>query len=191
MIAVRLAVSWNSSLNLAHKHEQCTYLGYVLLEAPRGYVLHGPLLSIHWLRLCPHLGGPHPKPRHLEEVVYSLNDSRSHFTQGLSPPKVPQQHTETIPMVHNNIIHTYYTSHSYAHLHLLFLHVLFKTSLLRIFMAGWLPSAPCVRYKQAFHRCGRTTPQLSQGTPRLSFSSAQYIVHVPQKMTVLRYRLNL
>jgi hypothetical protein len=38
--------------------EQYTYLGYVLLEAPHEYVLHGPLLSIYWLRLCPHLGGP-------------------------------------------------------------------------------------------------------------------------------------
>ncbi len=121
-------------------------MGYVLLEAPREYVLHGPLLSIYWLGLCPHLGGPRPKPRHPEEVVYSLNDSCSHLTQRLFPPKVPQQHTETIPMVHNNIIHTYYTSHSYAHLHLLFLHVLFKTSFLQIFMAGWLPLAPCVQY---------------------------------------------
>ncbi len=36
--------------------EQCTYLGYLLLEAPRKYVQHGPLLSINWLRLCPQSG---------------------------------------------------------------------------------------------------------------------------------------
>jgi hypothetical protein len=36
--------------------EQCTYLGYLLLEAPRDYVQHGPLLSINWLRLCPQFG---------------------------------------------------------------------------------------------------------------------------------------
>jgi hypothetical protein len=30
--------------------EQCTYMGYVLLEAPRKYVLHGPLLSIYLSR---------------------------------------------------------------------------------------------------------------------------------------------
>jgi hypothetical protein len=48
--------------------------------------------------------------------------------------------------VHDNIIHAYYTSHLYAHLHLLF-HMSCSTSLLQIFMAGWLPSAPCVRYK--------------------------------------------
>jgi hypothetical protein len=36
--------------------EQCTYLGYFLLEAPREYVQHGPLLSINWLQLCPQSG---------------------------------------------------------------------------------------------------------------------------------------
>jgi hypothetical protein len=36
--------------------EQCTYLGYFLLEAPREYVQHGPLLSINWLWLCPQSG---------------------------------------------------------------------------------------------------------------------------------------
>ncbi len=40
--------------------------------------------------------GPRLKPRHPEEVVYSLNDSFSHFTQCLFPPKVPQQHTRII-----------------------------------------------------------------------------------------------
>jgi hypothetical protein len=29
---------------------------FFLLEAPREYVLLGPLLSIYCLRLCPHLG---------------------------------------------------------------------------------------------------------------------------------------
>ncbi len=31
-------------------------LGYLLLEVPRKYVQHGPLLSINWLRLCPQSG---------------------------------------------------------------------------------------------------------------------------------------
>jgi hypothetical protein len=38
--------------------EQCTYLGYLLLEAPREYVQHGPLVGINWLRLCPVLPDP-------------------------------------------------------------------------------------------------------------------------------------
>ncbi len=36
--------------------EQCTYLGCLLLEAPREYVQHGSLVSINWLRLCPQSG---------------------------------------------------------------------------------------------------------------------------------------
>jgi hypothetical protein len=42
-----------------------------------------PALSPIW--------GPRPKPRRPEEVVYSLNDSCSHFTQRLFPPKLPRQ----------------------------------------------------------------------------------------------------
>jgi hypothetical protein len=93
-------------------------LGYVLLEAPREYVLHGPLLSINWLRLCPHLGGPRQKPRRPEEVVYSLNDSCSRFTQRIFPPKLPQQHTCTSLHYTFTSIHAYYTSHSGNQLHL-------------------------------------------------------------------------
>jgi hypothetical protein len=37
-----------------------TYLGYLLLEAPREYVQHGPLVSINWLRLCPLFGARVP-----------------------------------------------------------------------------------------------------------------------------------
>jgi hypothetical protein len=44
----------------------------------------------------PNLGPARPKPRRQEEVVYSPNDSCSHFTQRLFPPKLPQQHTCTI-----------------------------------------------------------------------------------------------
>ncbi len=36
--------------------------------------------------------------------------------------------------------------HIYAHIHIFYLHVFFILSLLWIFMAGWLPSVPCVRY---------------------------------------------
>jgi hypothetical protein len=119
-------------------NEQCTYLGYVLLEAPREYVLHGPLLSINWLWLCPHLGGPCPKPRCPEEVVYSLNDSCSHFTQRLFPLKLPQQHIQNSYST-SNIIHTYYTSHLYAHLHLLFY---ISCSHIHFFGSSWQAGCP-------------------------------------------------
>jgi hypothetical protein len=32
---------------------QCTYLNIGLLEAPREYILHGPLLGIYWLSSAP------------------------------------------------------------------------------------------------------------------------------------------
>ncbi len=88
--------------------------------------------------------GPHRKPRCPEKIVYSPNDSFSHFSERIFPPNVPQQHTEIIS----------YSIQQY-HLHLLYitfictftsfiLYPLFISSLLLIFMAGWLPSAPCV-----------------------------------------------
>jgi hypothetical protein len=63
-----------------------------------------PALSPFW--------GPRPKPRRPEEVVYSPNDSCSHFTQRLLPPKLPQQHRCTILHYTFTLIHTYHTSHS-------------------------------------------------------------------------------
>ncbi len=71
-----------------------------------------PALSPIW--------GPRPKPRCSEEVVYSPNDSCSHFTQCLFPLKLPQQCTCTIPYYTFTLIHTYYTSHLNKQLHLLF-----------------------------------------------------------------------
>ncbi len=71
------------------------------------------------LALSP-LWGPRPKPRRPEEVVYSPNDSCSHFTQCLFPPKLPQQHICTTSYDTFNIIHIYYTSHSRKQLYLLF-----------------------------------------------------------------------
>jgi hypothetical protein len=50
-------------------------------------------------RGCSPIWGPSPKPRHQEEVVYSPNDSCSHFTQCLFPQKLPQQHVLLL-MIH-------------------------------------------------------------------------------------------
>jgi hypothetical protein len=52
--------------------DQRKFLGYLLLEAPREYVQHGPLLSINWLRLCPQSGArvwSHPVRRRLFIVL--------------------------------------------------------------------------------------------------------------------------
>jgi hypothetical protein len=108
--------------------------------------------SVH--QLAPALSpiwGPRPKPRHPVEVVYSPNDSCSHFTQRLFPPKLPQQHTHGLFLtIHStsfiSIIHYIYTNNYTFYLHDIF------TLSLRIFIAGWLPSVPCVWYTFN-HRC--------------------------------------
>ncbi len=46
-------ICWDFLFETCTLLEQCTFLGCLLLEAPREYVQHGPLLSINWLRLCP------------------------------------------------------------------------------------------------------------------------------------------
>jgi hypothetical protein len=127
-------------------NKQCTYLGYVLLEAPPEYALHGPLLSINWLRLCPHLVAQ-VRSHAVQRRLFIVLMTAAHISPNVFfPPKVPQQHTRIISYSTSNIIHTYYTSHLYAYLHRFILCVLFTYSLPRIFMAGWLPSAPFVRY---------------------------------------------
>ncbi len=97
-----------------------------------------PALSPIW--------GPCPKPRHPEEVVYSLNDSCSHFTQCLFPPKLPQQHTCTTFIIHSSsfmlIIHHICKSN-----YILLLHDKRAPSLLWFFVAGRLLSVSCVWYK--------------------------------------------
>jgi hypothetical protein len=63
-----------------------------------------PALSPIW--------GPCPKPRRPEEVVYSLNDSCSHFTQCLFPRNFLGDIHILFLIIHSILIHTYYTSHS-------------------------------------------------------------------------------
>ncbi len=121
------------SLQTTHMYWQCTYLGFSLLEAPREYVLHGPLLAVYWPRLCPHSGEravrSHACP---EDGVYSLNDSNSCFIQRLFPPSGLLTNVQRISHYNTRQWHTfklyitfirtftssYYTSHSYVHSHL-------------------------------------------------------------------------
>jgi hypothetical protein len=85
--------------------------------------------------------GPRPKPCRPEEVVYSPNDSCSHFTQCLFPPKLPQQHTCTSLHCTFTIIHTYYTSHSSKQLH---------PFIYMISTLSFLPSVSCVCYTHIY-----------------------------------------
>jgi hypothetical protein len=75
--------------------EQCTYLGYLLLEAPREYVQHGPLLSINWLRLCPQSGArirSHAVRRRLFIVLMTA----AHISPNVFSLRTSSQHTRTI-----------------------------------------------------------------------------------------------
>ncbi len=124
--------------------EQCTYLGYFLLEAPREYVQHGPLLSINWLRLCPQFGArvrSHAVWRrlfivlmtaaHISANVFSLRN----FLSNIHELFLTVHSTSFIFIIH----------HIYMHIYIFYLHDIFILSFLRIFMAGRLPSVPCFR----------------------------------------------
>jgi hypothetical protein len=66
-----------------------TYLGFSLLEASREHVLWSHSGHILTPALSPFRGTHARSHAPPEEVVYSLNDSCSHFTQCLFPPTVP------------------------------------------------------------------------------------------------------
>jgi hypothetical protein len=96
-----------------------------------------PALSPIWgLRL---------QTRRPEKVVFIPNDSCSHFTQRLFPPRLPWKQTCAVPYYTFTFIRTYYTSHSYKQL-LFLLQDKFTLSFLRFFIAGRLPSVSRVRY---------------------------------------------
>ncbi len=92
-----------------------------LLEAPCEYVLHGPHLPIHWIRLCPHSGErvsrSHACP---EDAVYSLSDRSSNFTQHLSASWVASPHVQENFTLHVQytctfILYTWCTAYIFIH----------------------------------------------------------------------------
>jgi hypothetical protein len=136
----------SKSMNIALQNKyiytrQCTYLNISLLEAPREYILHGPLLALYWAWLCPH-SGSHACP---EDADYSLNDSGLSFTQRpfafwvASHQCTSEHHVIIHGTQHTFIIihgaqHTFfYTSHS---------HVTSILSSLHIFCPPWQAGYP-------------------------------------------------
>jgi hypothetical protein len=120
-------------------------LDYFLLEAPCEYVQHGPLQSINWLRLCPLFKArvrSHDIRRrlfivlmiatHISPNVFSLQN----FLSNIHGLLFVIHSTSFISIIH----------HIYTNNYIFYLHDTFTLSVLRIFMAGWLPSVPCVRY---------------------------------------------
>ncbi len=124
--------------------EQCTYLGCPLLEAPREYVQHGPLLSINWLRLCPQSGArirSHAVRRrlfivlmtaaHISPNVFSLQNFLSNI------------HVLFLAYIHRHSYLLYITFKQHLHP---FITIQIILSFLRLFLAGRLLSVSCVRY---------------------------------------------
>jgi hypothetical protein len=92
----------------------CTYLGFGFLEAPREHVLHGPLLGIYWLWLCPHFGAPTPEDTLLRRRLFIVLMTAAHispnvFSLQLSLASIYLTSYYNI----QQCTHTYYTSHSH------------------------------------------------------------------------------
>jgi hypothetical protein len=114
-------MNWNS-FTICTQFGQCTYLG-----CSWGTSRIRPSWSPSEHLLTPALspfGGLRPKPRNPEEVVYSPNDSCSHFTQRLFPPKVPHQHSGIISystwQYHSHLYNTFTRTFTPFILHALF-----------------------------------------------------------------------
>jgi hypothetical protein len=122
------------SLQTTCMNWQCTYLGFGLLEAPREYVLHGPLLAMYWLRFCPHsrergLEATLVRRRlfivlmtaaHISPNVFSLRVFLTNL-QWTSHYNNRQWHTSILYITFiRTFTSSYYTSHSYVHSHLHF-----------------------------------------------------------------------
>ncbi len=111
--------------------------------SPSGHILT-PALS-------PFRGAPVRSHACPEEVVYSLNDSCSHFTQRLFPPNVPHQCIVNILLWCTTITHIHIIHHIHVYIHILIsyitlMYIHFTSSFLLLFVTGWLPSTLCVRY---------------------------------------------
>jgi hypothetical protein len=93
-LTIRLAVSWNSS-----QHVHTIWAMYILgLCSFLRHIANMSFMVPFWASTdsgSVPIWGPRPKLRYLEKIVYSPNDSCSHFTH-LFPPNVPHQHTEII-----------------------------------------------------------------------------------------------
>ena len=85
--------------------EQCTYLGYLLLEAPREYVQHGPLLSINWLRLCPQ-SGARVRSHAVRRRLFIVLMTAAHISPNVFP-------SETSSVTYMNCFWRYIQHHSY------------------------------------------------------------------------------
>ncbi len=129
--------------------DHCTYLGFGLLEAPREHVLHGPLLGMYWLRLCPHFGAP--------TLEATLLRRRLFIFLMTAAPISPTSFPSNCPLLaywasyFNTITHAYilYITFTFTHLILCYniLHSAHMSILhLHFFHTTWLLLIHYVRY---------------------------------------------
>jgi hypothetical protein len=119
MLVVRSPFSYNYSLHFAHYLSDVHTWATFFLRHLANMSCMVPFWASTGSGFVPVWGDPCPKPCCPAEVVYSLNDSCSHLTQCLFPPKLPQQHTRLISYS-TSMPFILIISHLYAHLHLLF-----------------------------------------------------------------------
>ncbi len=112
--------------------------------SPSGHVLTPALSSFRGTH-----ARSHAPP---EEVVYSLNDSCPHFTNAF-PSNCPLLPYWPSYFNTEQCTHTYHTLHSHPHISYYVtyikwrVHVYLASSFLPHYVAGWLLSIHCVRYK--------------------------------------------
>jgi hypothetical protein len=124
----------------------CMYLGYLLLEAPRKYVQHGPLLSINWLRLCPQFGArvrSHAVRRRLFIVLVTA----AHISPNVFSLRNFLSNIHVLFFIIHSSSFILIIHHIQASIYILLLHDKFTLSFLRLFIAGQLSSVSCVRYR--------------------------------------------
>jgi hypothetical protein len=123
----------------------CTYLAFGLLEAPREHALHGPLLGIYWLRLCPHFGAPTLEAMLLQRRLFTVLMTAAHISTNVLSLQLSLSsvlYTEHLTTMYSNalihIIHYIHTSYVVLYYFTWYTYVHLASSFLLFFLAGWL-----------------------------------------------------
>ncbi len=94
--------------------ERTSFLGFGLLEAPREHVLHGPLLGIYWLRLCPHFGATMLKATLLWRRLFIVLMTAAHISPNVFSLQLSLASIYWTSYYNSQqCTHTYYTLHSH------------------------------------------------------------------------------
>jgi hypothetical protein len=125
--------------------EQCTYLGYFLLVAPREYVQHGPLLSINCFRLCPQ-SGARVRSHAVRRRLFIVLMTAAHISPNVLSLRNFLGNVHVLFLIIHSASFILIIHHIRASNYIFYLHDRFTLSFLRFFIAGQLPSVFRVRY---------------------------------------------